>query len=72
VTLKSLQEEFPKWNISKTPGGAWVGRRKRPLVLTNSRIDQGLRDCLIERSENDLQAGLSEQEKIDEELGSTK
>lgn len=72
MTLKGLQDDFPKWDISKTPGGAWVGRRKRPIVLTNSRIDQGLRDCLIEKSEKDLREGLSEQEKIDQELESAK
>lgn len=72
MTLKSLQEKFPKWDISETPGGAWVGRRKRPMVLTNSRIDQGLRDCLIEKSETDLRKGLSEQDRIDEELESAK
>lgn len=72
MTLQSLQEDFPRWDISKTPGGAWVGRRRRPIVLTNSRIDQGLRDCLIEKSETDLRKGLSKQNKIDEELESAK
>lgn len=72
MTLQSLQKDFPRWDISVTPGGVWVGRRKRPMVLTGSRIDLGLRDCLIEQSETDLRAGLSTQERIDEELGSTK
>lgn len=72
MTLESLQADFPTWDISKTPGGAWVGRRNRPLVLTNSRIDQGLRDCLIERSETDLRKQLTEQNRIDEELESAK
>jgi len=72
MTLKSLQEKYPTWDISRTPGGVWVARRKRPLVLTDTRIDQGLRDCLIEQSEKDLEQRLNEQAKIDEELESAK
>lgn len=70
MSLKSLQEKFPKWNISQTPKGVWVARRVRPIVLTNSRIDQGLRDCVIVESESELAKQLARQEEIDKELES--
>lgn len=68
MSLKELQERFPKWKISVTPGGVWVGRRSRPITLTNSRIDQGFRDCLIESSEDDLERELSKQEQVESDL----
>lgn len=66
--LKELQEEFPTWKISVTPGGVWVGRRSRPITLTNSRIDQGFRDCLIEDSEGELRKQLLNQKKVEADL----
>lgn len=69
--MASLEETFPRWNVSTTPGGAWVARRKRHMTLTNSRIDAGIRDCLIERSEDDLRKQLENQERIESEMSGT-
>lgn len=68
MSLASLQKEFPTWEIQQTPGGVFVAKRRRHIVLTQSRIDQGLRDCFIERDENALQTALLEQVRLDQEL----
>lgn len=63
--LAELQGRFPRWNISTTPKGVWVARRKRHLVLTNERIDHGYRDCLIEEFEEELEEKLTRQEDLE-------
>lgn len=54
MDLDQLREKWPTWGIRQTQGGAWVARRKRYFVLTENRIDQGFRDCLIEESAKKL------------------
>lgn len=64
MELKELQEKWPDWRISQTPGGAWVGKRKRHFMLTESRIDQGFRDCLIEDTPKKLDNQITKQEQL--------
>lgn len=72
--LSEIQSRYVRWTILRTPKGAWVARRKRHIVLTGERIDHGIRDCLIEASEDDLIRQLDAQEAIDADLaaGNTK
>jgi hypothetical protein len=62
--LKGLQDEFDKWTIYRTPGGAWVARRKRHFILTESRIDLGFRECLIEESATKMRNRIKAQDEL--------
>lgn len=66
--LQSLKERFPAWDIFQTPGGIWVARRRKHIVLTMSRIDQGLRDTFIEQDEETLTERLVVQTELDARL----
>jgi hypothetical protein len=66
--LEALQERFPQWEILQTPKGVWVARRRKHIVLTMGRIDQGLRDTFIEQDEETLVEMLTKQTELDATL----
>lgn len=68
MDLEQLKERYPKWDVSQTPGGVYVARRKRHMVLTHGRIDGGFRDCLIEKTIKLMETQLSKQESLEESL----
>lgn len=66
--LENLQKRFPTWEILQTPGGVWVASRRKYVVLTMSRIDQGLRNTFIEQDEETLVAKLTVQIELEKDL----
>lgn len=65
MTLDSLQKRFPEWKIKQTPGGVFVAERRKHIVLTLARIDQGVRQTFIESDEDALIELLEKQRQLD-------
>ena len=63
ATPEELQGDWPGWCIWRSSGGSWMATRRR--ILTVDEVGEGLASTLMEDSEHELLAQLSEQQRTE-------